>query len=55
MSYQPQPDGTLRGVGTTIVLTNECGHQGSVYKTPVVATRIGDVPPSVVVADPALF
>ena len=54
-SLEPQPDGTLRGVLTSTVITNECGRQGNVYKTPIVATRIGDVPPSVVLGDPALF
>jgi hypothetical protein len=54
-SLEPQPDGTLRGVQTETVLTNECGNQGTVYQTPVVATRTGDVPRSVTVADPALF
>jgi hypothetical protein len=54
-SLDPQPDGTLRGVATETVLTNECANQGTVYRTPVVATRTGDVPPSVTVADPTLF
>ena len=54
-SLEPQPDGTLRGVQTETVLTNECGNQGTVYRTPVVATRTGDVPTSVTMADPALF
>jgi len=54
-SLEPQPDGTLRGVATETVLTNECANQGTVYRTPVVATRIGDVPPNVIVADPTLF
>jgi serine/threonine-protein kinase len=54
-SFQPQADGTLRGVATDTVITNECGRQGDVYKTPFVVTRIGDVPPRVVLADPALF
>jgi serine/threonine-protein kinase len=54
-SLEPQPDGTLRGVATETVLTNECANQGTVYRTPVVATRAGDVPPSVTVADPTLF
>jgi serine/threonine protein kinase, bacterial len=40
---------------TRTVLTNECGNQGTVYRTPIVATRTGDVAPSVTVADPALF
>lgn len=52
---EPQPDGTLRGFGTSTVLTNECGNQGKVWRSPVVATRMGDVPPSVKLADPALF
>jgi serine/threonine-protein kinase len=54
-SLQPQADGTLHGVVTTTALTDECGHHGNVYKTPIVATRIGNVPPAVVLADPALF
>lgn len=36
------------------MLTSECGHTGKVYKTPIVLTRIGDVPPSVVLADPSV-
>jgi serine/threonine protein kinase, bacterial len=55
ISLEPQPDGTLRGIMTRTVLTNECGNQGTVYRTPIVATRTGDVAPSVTVADPALF
>ncbi|MDI3313993.1 MAG: serine/threonine-protein kinase [Mycobacterium sp.] len=54
-SLDPQPDGTLRGVLTVTALTNECGDQGDVWQTPISATRVGDVPPSVVIADPALF
>jgi serine/threonine-protein kinase len=54
-SLAPQPDGTLRGAATETVLTDECGNQGTVYRTPIVATRTGDVPPAVTVADPALF
>jgi serine/threonine-protein kinase len=54
-SLEPQPDGTLHGTQTATVLTNECGHQRYVYKTPLVATRIGDVPPAVILADPTLF
>jgi hypothetical protein len=53
-SLEPQTDGTLRGVLTTTVLS-KCAGQGSVYKTPVVGTRTGDVPRAVVLADPALF
>jgi serine/threonine protein kinase, bacterial len=54
-SWNPQADGTLRGLEIGTVLTNECGTQGTVYRTPFVATRTGDVAPSVIVADPALF
>ncbi|MGO9151839.1 hypothetical protein [Mycobacterium sp.] len=54
-SWEPQPDGALRGIDTMTVLTNECGTQGNVYRTPVSVTRTGDVPPAVILADPALF
>ena len=54
-SLEPQPNGTLRGVVTGTVLTNECGNQGKVYRTPISATRMGDMPPDVIVADPTLF
>jgi serine/threonine protein kinase, bacterial len=54
-SWDPQPDGTLRGIEVGTILSNECGNQGTVYRTPFVATRTGDVAPSVIVADPALF
>jgi hypothetical protein len=54
-SWETKPGGTLQGIQTVTVLTNECGHQGMVYRTPVSATRVGDVPPTVVLADPALF
>ncbi|WP_369829713.1 serine/threonine-protein kinase [Mycobacterium sp. E2479] len=52
-SLQPQPDGTLRGVWTLTVLTNECGGQGLVKRIPFVASRTGDVPTGVTVDDPA--
>ena len=48
----PQPDGTLKGVSMLNYESPECGHRGTV-RTPVVATRVGPVPPSVVLADPA--
>lgn len=55
-SLEPQPDGTLRGAETSTVRTNECGAQGTVIKIPIiVAARTGDVPPSVILADPKLF
>jgi serine/threonine-protein kinase len=50
-----QSDGSLRGSATRTVLTNECGAQGRVSTMSIVATRIGDVPPGAVLADPALF
>jgi serine/threonine-protein kinase len=52
-SFEPQPDGSLRGTKTGVALTNECGVQGQVALAPVVATRTGDVPAGVAVADPA--
>ena len=56
-SWEPQRDGTLRGTDTMTVLTNECGTQRNVYRqTPAFDhQRTGDVPPAVVLADPALF
>ena len=55
-SFEPQPDGTLQGVQIVTTVTNECGGtKGTVRRTPISATRIGDVPPSVTLADPALF
>jgi serine/threonine-protein kinase len=53
VSWEPQPDGTLRGVKAETVVTNECGHQGVVWQYPMLATRVGDVPAGVTVADPA--
>jgi serine/threonine protein kinase, bacterial len=54
-SWDPQADGMLRGLMIGTVLSNGCGTQGTVYRTPFVATRMGDVAASVIVADPALF
>jgi serine/threonine-protein kinase len=54
-SFEPQADGTLTGAQTATIVSNECGRQGKVYRTPLVLTRIGDVAPTVVVADPSLF
>ena len=51
----PQPDGTLRGVGTIKFESNECSKRGVVNTIPIVGTRTGPVPPNVVLADPALF
>lgn len=52
-SLAPQSDGTLRGVETETVLSNECGAQGAVLRVPVIASRVGDVPPGLTWADPA--
>ncbi len=54
-SLEPQPDGTLRSVMTETILPNECDQQRSVAQSPVVTTREGDVPPGVILADPAMF
>jgi serine/threonine-protein kinase len=54
-SWDPQADGTFRGLQIGTILSDGCGTQGTVYRTPFVATRQGDVAPSVIVADPALF
>jgi serine/threonine-protein kinase len=53
-SLAPQADGTLRGTVTETVLSNECGAKGAVVRVPVVATRVGDVPPGVSLADPTV-
>jgi serine/threonine-protein kinase len=49
---EPQPDGTLKGVHTDTVVSNECGRIGQVLQTPVLATRVGAVAPSISVPDP---
>jgi serine/threonine protein kinase, bacterial len=51
-SLAPQADGTLRGTQTETVLSNECGAQGAVVRVPVVATRTGNAPAGVKLADP---
>jgi serine/threonine-protein kinase len=51
-SLAPQADGTLRGTETETVLSNDCSAQGAVVRVPVVATRVGDAPPGVTLADP---
>jgi serine/threonine protein kinase, bacterial len=52
-SLTPEPDGTLRGVQTQTVQSNECGSQGATLRIPVVGSRTADVPPDVTMADPA--
>jgi serine/threonine protein kinase, bacterial len=55
-SLTPQPDATLRGATTQAFRTNECGNGGSRREVPMTLTPVGsDVPPGVVLADPALF
>jgi hypothetical protein len=54
-SWDPRADGTYKGLQVGTILSNGCGTQGTVYRTPFVATRTGEVAPSVIVADPALF
>jgi serine/threonine protein kinase, bacterial len=54
-SLTPQSDDTLNGTVTQLVLTNECGNKGTVWRTPVTVTREGDAPSDVPIADPALF
>jgi serine/threonine protein kinase, bacterial len=49
----PEPDGTLRGVQSQTVQSNECGSQGATLRIPVVASRTGAVPPDVKLTDPA--
>jgi serine/threonine-protein kinase len=52
-SLAPQANGTLRGVETETVLSNDCGAQGAVLRVPVVATRVGAAPQGLTWADPA--
>lgn len=54
-TWTPQADGSLLGISTIMVMTNECGQQGTVYEHPFVARRMGEVPPAAVLADPRLF
>lgn len=54
-TWTPQADGSLLGLDTVTVMTNECGQKGTVHEYPFVARRMGDVPPAAVVADPKLF
>ncbi|MDD4866211.1 MAG: serine/threonine-protein kinase [Mycobacterium sp.] len=52
-SLAPQADGSLRGTQTETVIGDECGARGAVVRVPVVATRVGEVPPRVNLVDPA--
>ncbi|MBP1823102.1 serine/threonine protein kinase [Mycobacterium sp. OAE908] len=55
LDLEPQPDGTLEGVATQKMETNECALQGTVFIIPVSATRTGDAPANAILADPDLF
>ncbi|SRX93545.1 putative transmembrane serine/threonine-protein kinase I PknI (protein kinase I) (STPK I) (phosphorylase B kinase kinase) (hydroxyalkyl-protein kinase) [Mycobacterium tuberculosis H37Rv] [Mycobacterium shimoidei] len=46
-SLKPQPNGTFHGDSVTSIVTDECGTKGNTLTTPITATRVGDVPPSV--------
>ena len=50
---EPQPDGTLHGVLSVTVVSNECGQAGTVSNYPFTVTRVGDVPSGVDVGDPS--
>ena len=51
---QQNPDGAVTEERTLSVTTNGCGDAGLVSRTPLRADRVGDVPSSVILADPAL-
>ncbi|SOJ54365.1 Serine/threonine-protein kinase PknI [Mycobacterium simulans] len=53
LSLRPQPEGDLVGEMVVTVETNECNQQFAVIRIPAVASRSGDVPPSVAMPDPA--
>lgn len=58
LSLTPQPDGTLRGMTKVEVVGGDCSGKdvkGTVYTADATATRVADVPPTIVLADPALF
>ncbi|WP_343709818.1 hypothetical protein [Mycobacterium sp.] len=44
MELMQRPDGTLRGQESDLIESSECGAAGTVVTTPIVATRIGDLP-----------
>jgi len=55
MSFEIQPDGTLKGTEKFTTVTDECGNMGQELVVPFVGTREGDIPTGSVLADPALF
>lgn len=54
-TLEPLPDGALHGSERITFTSSECGNQGMWIDYPFTATRTGDVPGRVIVADPALF
>jgi serine/threonine protein kinase, bacterial len=53
LSLRSQSQGELSGEMTVAVQSNECAQRGAVVRAPAVAIRSGDVPPAVIVPDPA--
>ena len=51
-SLEPQPGGSLHGLSVVTAISSECGQEGAVYRSSFIATRVGDVPPGVPMADP---
>jgi hypothetical protein len=52
MSLTPRPDGTLDGIETSTITTDDCGMFGNTLETPFTATRIADTA-DIAVAPPA--
>lgn len=48
----PRSDGGFSGAQRSVITSNDCGQEGGVISVPVRVTRVGDVPPGDVVADP---
>ncbi|MDI3314299.1 MAG: serine/threonine-protein kinase [Mycobacterium sp.] len=53
LSLHPGDHRSLRGVMTVTVHTDECGQKGGRFVIPVVAQRVGDLPPGITVPNPA--
>ena len=56
-SFAVESDGSLKGAMVMEVSSNECGPVFADWKNilPFTATRVGDIPPQTVLADPTLF
>ncbi|MBS4726904.1 serine/threonine protein kinase [Mycobacterium sp. SM1] len=52
ISLHPSDHGSLRGVMTVTVHTDECGQKGGRFVIPVAAERVGELPPGVTVPNP---